>query len=52
MLYHHKQKCPHLIQKHGKRERRRAEDSEPAVQEVVLHRAPNPNPPAPAASES
>lgn len=50
MLYHHKQKCPHLIQKHGKRERRRAEDSEPAVQEVVLHRAPNPNPPAPSES--
>lgn len=43
MLYHHKQKCPHLIQKHGKRERRRAEDSEPAVQEVVLHRAPRPD---------
>lgn len=46
MLYHHKQKCPHLIQKHGKRERRRAEDSEPAVQEVVLHRAPRPDAPA------
>ncbi|WZB76708.1 4Fe-4S binding protein [Achromobacter insuavis] len=39
MLYHHKQKCPHLIQQHGKRERRRAADSESAVQEVVLHRA-------------
>ncbi len=50
MLYHHKQKCPHLIQQHGKRQRRRAADSEPAVQEVVLHRAPNPN--APATSES
>lgn len=47
MLYHHKQKCPHLIQKYGKRERRRAADSEPAVQEVVLHRAPRPNAPAP-----
>lgn len=47
MLYHHKQKCPHLIQKYGKRERRRAADSEPAVQEVVLHRAPKPNAPAP-----
>lgn len=47
MLYHHKQKCPHLIQKYGKRERRRAADSEPAVQEVVLHRAPRPNAPTP-----
>ncbi|MCV6902838.1 MAG: NosR/NirI family protein [Achromobacter xylosoxidans] len=47
MLYHHRQKCPHLIQKYGKRERRRAADSEPAVQEVVLHRAPRPNAPTP-----
>lgn len=47
MLYHHKQKCPHLIQKYGKRERRRAADSEPAVREVVLHRAPGPNAPTP-----
>ncbi|WP_291387223.1 MULTISPECIES: NosR/NirI family protein [Achromobacter] len=43
MLYHHKQKCPHLIQKQAKRERRPAPPPEPSVQEVVLHRMPTPN---------
>ncbi|MBO9357451.1 4Fe-4S binding protein [Bordetella petrii] len=37
MLYHHEGKCPHLIQKKAKRERRR-----PPPQEVVLQRMPNP----------
>ena len=41
MLYHHQQKCPHLIQKRAKRERRAAPAAEPAVQEIVMHRAPN-----------
>lgn len=41
MLYHHQEKCPHLIQKRSKRERRPAPPPEPAVQEVVLHRMPN-----------
>lgn len=44
MLYHHKQKCPHLIQKQAKRERRPAPPPEPAVHEVVLHRMPSPTP--------
>jgi NosR/NirI family nitrous oxide reductase transcriptional regulator len=43
MLYHHDQKCPHLIQKRAKRERRRPPAEEPAEQVVVMHRAPNPN---------
>lgn len=43
MLYHHEQKCPHLIQKKAKRERRRAPAAEPAEQVIVMHRAPNPN---------
>jgi len=52
MLYHHEQKCPHLIQKRNKRERRRAPDTGPVEQEIVMHRAPNPNAPAsPAPSE-
>jgi len=38
MLYHHQEKCPHLIQKRSRRERRPAPPPEPAVQEVVLHR--------------
>jgi len=37
MLYHHEGKCPHLIQKKAKRERRRA-----PPQEAVLQRMPNP----------
>ncbi|MBO1114140.1 NosR/NirI family protein [Bordetella petrii] len=37
MLYHHEGKCPHLIQKKSKRERRRA-----PPQEAVLRRMPNP----------
>ncbi|CAB3636293.1 hypothetical protein LMG3431_01623 [Achromobacter pestifer] len=53
MLYHHEQKCPHLIQKRNKRERRRAPDAEPVEQEIVMHRKPNPNVPAsPEPSES
>jgi NosR/NirI family nitrous oxide reductase transcriptional regulator len=44
MLYHHKQKCPHLIQKQAKRERRPAPPPELVVQEVILHRMPNPTP--------
>jgi NosR/NirI family nitrous oxide reductase transcriptional regulator len=53
MLYHHQQKCPHLIQKRAKRERRPAPAAEPVVQEVVMHRAPNRSAPAnPARSES
>ena len=44
MLYHHQEKCPHLIQKRAKRERRPAPPPEPAVQEVVLHRMPNMTP--------
>ncbi|WP_430795400.1 4Fe-4S binding protein [Achromobacter spanius] len=44
MLYHHEQKCPHLIQKRSKRERRPAPPPEPAVQEVVMVRMPNLNP--------
>ncbi|WP_404976710.1 4Fe-4S binding protein [Achromobacter deleyi] len=52
MLYHHEQKCPHLIQKRNKRERRRAPDTGPVEHEIVMHRAPNPNAPAsPAPSE-
>lgn len=52
MLYHHEQKCPHLIQKRNKRERRRAPEAGPVEQEIVMHRAPNPNAPAsPAPSE-
>lgn len=52
MLYHHEQKCPHLIQKRNKRERRRAPDTGPVEQEIVMHRSPNPNAPAsPAPSE-
>ncbi len=43
MLYHHEQKCPHLIQKKAKRERRRTPAAEPAEQVIVMHRAPNPN---------
>lgn len=39
MLYHHQEKCPHLIQKRSRRERR--PPPEPAVQEVVLHRMPS-----------
>ncbi|MFY0477019.1 4Fe-4S binding protein [Achromobacter marplatensis] len=46
MLYHHEQKCPHLIQKRNKRERRRTPDTGVVEQEIVIHRAPNPNPPA------
>ncbi|MFD4838602.1 4Fe-4S binding protein [Achromobacter sp. NPDC058515] len=46
MLYHHQQKCPHLIQKKAKRERRAAPAAEPAVQEVVMRRAPNMSAPA------
>jgi len=46
MLYHHEGKCPHLIQKKAKRERRRA-----PPQEAVLHRMPSP-PKADAASSS
>ncbi|KGD89285.1 FMN-binding protein [Achromobacter sp. RTa] len=42
MLYHHDQKCPHLIQKKAKRERRRP-PAESAEQPIVIHRAPNPN---------
>jgi NosR/NirI family nitrous oxide reductase transcriptional regulator len=42
MLYHHDEKCPHLIQKKAKRERRRPA-AEPAEQVVVMHRAPNPD---------
>ncbi|SSW65148.1 NosR/NirI family protein [Achromobacter agilis] len=42
MLYHHDQKCPHLIQKKAKRERRRP-PAEPVEQPIVMHRAPNPN---------
>ncbi len=41
MLYHHQEKCPHLIQKRSRRERRPAPPPEPAVQEVVLHRMPS-----------
>lgn len=53
MLYHHQQKCPHLIQKRAKRERRAAPAAEPVVQEVVMHRAPNMSAQAkPASSES
>jgi len=37
MLYHHESKCPHLIQKKAKRERRRA-----PPQEAVLHHMPSP----------
>ncbi|WP_255592522.1 NosR/NirI family protein [Bordetella sp. BOR01] len=37
MLYHHEGKCPHLIQKKAKRERRRA-----PPQEAVLKRMPSP----------
>lgn len=52
MLYHHEQKCPHLIQKRNKRERRRAPEAGPVEQEIVMHRSPNPNAPAsPAPSE-
>jgi len=42
MLYHHDQKCPHLIQKKAKRERRRP-PTESAEQPIVIHRTPNPN---------
>lgn len=44
MLYHHDQKCPHLIQKKAKRERRRPAAEEPVEQPIVIHRATNPNP--------
>lgn len=40
MLYHHDQKCPHLIQKKAKRERRRPQ-AEPAEQPIVIHRLPS-----------
>lgn len=40
MLYHHEQKCPHLIQKRNKRERRRAPDAGPVEQEIIVHRTP------------
>ncbi|MGY6273301.1 4Fe-4S binding protein [Achromobacter denitrificans] len=39
MLYHHDQKCPHLIQKKAKRERRRP-STEPVEQPIVVHRSP------------
>ncbi len=45
MLYHHDQKCPHLIQKKAKRERRRPQ-AEPAEQPIVIHRLPSQKPEA------
>lgn len=42
MLYHHEQKCPHLIQKRAKRERRRPQEA-PVEQPIVVHRTPPPS---------
>ena len=42
MLYHHDEKCPHLLQRKARRERRRAPPAEAAPQEVVMRRFPNP----------
>lgn len=42
MLYHHDEKCPHLLQRKARRERRRAPPAEATPQEVVMRRFPNP----------